>query len=283
MGKVKKIVEIEIDEGLHPAKSSKDSEMITSLLMDKDNNLVTNAPLRELDDYELRQRYAEPRVDSTLTSDQDYEWLRAIAEGAFSAVIERVGPWISKKIRENALPKIKSSANSVWAKAKNLSSRRTKAASILERKHTASVVKTAENDMSLKLAREIDNTGKSYRENMSSEEARRTYLEMVVLGAMLINRANRLRDARIEGEGDCARIPDAQDIIRVLNRPETVQALNAALDSDAMLLASEKLASLEELLGRDLYTASGAYLPISTNEMKKGLEGGAQNEVGISS
>ena len=137
--------------------------------------------------------------------------------------------------------------------------------------------------MSLKLAREIDNTGKSYRENMSSEEARRTYLEMVVLGAMLINRANRLRDARIEGEGDCARIPDAQDIIRVLNRPETVQALNAALDSDAMLLASEKLASLEELLGRDLYTASGAYLPISINEMKKGLEGGAQNEVGISS
>ena len=128
MGKVKKIVEIEIDEGLHPAKSSKDSEMITSLLMDKDNNLVTNAPLRELDDYELRQRYAEPRVDSTLTSDQDYEWLRAIAEGAFSAVIERVGPWISKKIRENALPKIKSSANSVWEKAKNLSSRRTKAA-----------------------------------------------------------------------------------------------------------------------------------------------------------
>lgn len=277
----KKLYEVEYDDDLHLADAADDPNYKRGLLYDDDGNLKAHAKMREVDEDELRDRYAErnqydydyddyKRSEVELTPEQ--QELAQLAGEALAAMlialISAASPHVRHWWETTAMPNIKGSFDSIAGFFKGFG----KKPKIEQVDCTAALQL---NEASLRIdpkaiSAELDTAYEVYRKNMSSEEARKTLIEVAILASMLAERIKKLSTAKIADDGITGGYLGWQETVNRLSSQELIDGVNRILEGDVTLFDAAQIANLELILGRNLYE-SGQYVPIESSEFRERL------------
>ncbi|WP_165172816.1 hypothetical protein [Adlercreutzia sp. ZJ242] len=290
----KKLYEVEYDDNLHMADAADDPEYKRGLLYDDDGNLKAHAKMREVDEDELRDRYAEREQYDYSYDYDDYERrkveltpeqqeLAQLAGEALAAMlialIAAASPHIQHWWEKTAVPGIKEFFGGIGDFFKGIG-RKPKSKQV-ERSKALQLVEASLQIDPKAISEELDTAYEGYRENMSSEEAQKALVEVAILASMLAERIKKLSNAKITGEGIAGGYLGWQETVNRLSSRELIDDVNRILEGDVRLFDAAQIANLELILGRSLYK-NGQYVPIESNEFRErlmpGLDDGMQDE-----
>lgn len=286
----KKLFEVEYDDDLHMADAADDPDYKRGLLYDDDGNLKAHAKMREVDEDELRDRYAErDQYDYDYAYD-DYEHseveltpeqqeLAQLAGEALAAMlltlIAAASPHVRHWWETTAVPGVKGFFGGIAGFFKNIGKK--PESKQVER---ATTLRLAEASLQIDpkdISTELDAAFEGYRENMSSEEAQKTLVEVAILASMLAERIKKLSNAQISDEGIAGGYLGWQEAVNRLSSEELIDGVNRILEGDIQLFDSMQIANLELILGRKLYE-DGQYIPIDAGEFRERLMPGGIND-----
>ena len=281
----KKIYEVEYDDDLHMADASDDPDYKRGLLYDDDGNLKAHAKMREVDEDELRDRYAErdqydydydyayddhERKDVELTPEQ--EELAQIAGEALAAMlialIAAASPHVQHWWERTAVPGIKGFFGGIAGFFKSIG--RKPASKKVERKEALQIAEASLRIDPKDIQTELESAYVDYREDMSSEEARKTLVEVAILASMLADRIKKLSNARITDQDIAGGYLGWQETVNKLTSRELIDSVNRVLEGDVELFDQMQIANMELILGRKLYE-NGQYVPIDAAEFREKL------------
>lgn len=281
----KKIYEVEYDDDLHMADASDDPDYKRGLLYDDDGNLKAHAKMREVDEDELRDRYAErdqydydydyaydghEHRDVELTPEQ--EELAQIAGEALAvmliALVATASPHVQHWWEKTAEPGIKGFFGGIAGFFKNIG--RKPASKKTESKKTKQIAEASLRIDPKGIQTELESAYVDYREDMSSEEARKTLVEVAILASMLSARIKKLSNARITDKDIAGGYLGWQETVNKLTSRELIDSVNKVLEGDIELFDQMQIANMELILGRKLYE-NGQYVPIDSAEFRERL------------
>jgi hypothetical protein len=281
----KKIFEVEYDDDLHFADDKGKPGRKRALLYDDDNNLRAHADLREVDEDELRERYSEPspEVDDYDDDPEEYEGgltpmqeelVKAVGDALAQLaieVIEDVTPYAEEWWHKSAWPAIKGVPGMISGAIGGLmGSGRKEVLPAEPEKPTQGLEAEFLEGHPAMVSETLDKAYRDYKEDMSSDEAQRELLEIAVLASLLAGKVRRLQNANIV-DGQEGQLVWSETVDR-LTSENLVDGVNRILSGEAKPLDDGQLADFERLLGRSLYH-EGSYIPITTSELRKGIEG----------
>lgn len=84
----------------------------------------------------------------------------------------------------------------------------------------------------------MSSSPKSFRENMSSEEAQKTLVEVAILASMLAERIKKLSNAQISDDGIAGGYLGWQEAVNRLSSEELIDGVNRILEGDIQLFDS---------------------------------------------
>ena len=287
----RKIYEVEYDDDLHMADAADNPGYKRGLLYDDDGNLKAHAKMREVDEDELRERYSEQDAYSyehdyssiyddeddddeyePLLSEEDIELLAAIGTllGSFAvAVAKAAAPHVKSWWENTALPGLRDAAGNVAEFFTG--DERHKEPKLEVSRETALRLAYATVDIEpTDLRDELSNAYEEYRTNMTSAEAQKTLMEIVVLSTMLAERISRLSNAHIDDDRLSGNYLEWQSTVAALTSDELIDGVNRILSGDVRVLDATQLASLELVLGRSVYE-DGKYIPIEAQDLRDKL------------
>ena len=262
MAKVKKIVEMEYDDSLHPGNSSDGPGRISSLLFDENNKLKDNASLREMDERELESRYSSPTPTPVRRSQEtDPEWLSELAgtladlaaEWTVQKGIPKLKAWLAPKMAKG-VAKVRASVN--------------KTSSITSKKQAE---RNAEELCCSPSASQFEAASTRYLSDPMSEDARRAFLDAFFAGIIFIRKYNSFVRQFGSDAISGAQLPSPSEILHALEQDNTICLLNSALSTKEFANSGEDVSAVELLLSRELYSAEGAYVPVSKIELQQSL------------
>ena len=280
----RKIVELEYDdESLTPGESHKREGSYSFTRYDDEGNLVETATYRDIDEEELKARYRE---DEAYKHDDEYErrlteeeekLAEFLGEIIVAAVIA-ASPYIKRWWCETAFPGIKGAVTSVGnAIRSHLPTKsRKKDAPEDEVVVDAEIVEATELACRPQvLSDKINDSYEEYRVDMSSEEARKNLLEIVMLANLLAKRVNLLSHAEIKDD-------EWQKLESLITSESLIEGVNSILLEGPHMAQSDLMSGMEALLGRSLYNEEGVYQPIDPAEMRRALSEGEDDDFGDS-
>lgn len=279
---IKKLYEVEYDDNLHMADAADDPDYKRGLLYDDDGNLKAHAKMREVDEDELRDRYAErdqydydyeydyERREVELTPEQ--QELAQLAGEALAAMlislIAAASPHVRHWWETTAVPGIKGFFGNIAGFFKGIGKKpRNKQ---VERPLTLQLAEASLQIDPKAISAELDTAYEGYRENMSSEEAQKTLVEVAILASMLAERIKKLSAAKIADDGITGGYLGWQETVNRLSSQELIDGVNRILEGDVKLFDAAQIANLELILGRNLYE-NGQYIPIESSEFRQRL------------
>lgn len=281
----KKLVEIEYDDNLHLGNASDGSGRKRGTLYNDNNELKGQVYIREVDEAEWgdgrhpadffseENSESESKEDYTL-SDEDWERITQVA--AFSlALLVKGGEWAFPRIKrwwvESAKPWIMMrycAARERVGKRKKSGGQSSAEKSEVRAESSPFEVLCEHPEI---MQHRLISAYKGYREDMTSSEAQKTLIEIVVLSGMISERVSRLSSARIV-DGGSSRYGQAwTELVDTLSSERIIEGVNRILMSDGAGIPEESSELLEKLLGRKLFM-SGDYIPISSQELKKRIK-----------
>ena len=286
----KKLFEVEYDDDLHMADAADDPDYKRGLLYDDDGNLKAHAKMREVDEDELRDRYAErdqydydyaydnyERSEVELTPEQ--QELAQLAGEALAAMllalIAAASPHVRHWWETTAVPGVKGFFGGIAGFFKNIGKK--PESKQVERATTLRLAETSLQIDPKDISTELDAAFEGYRENMSSEEAQKTLVEVAILTSMLAERIKKLSNAQISDEGIAGGYLGWQEAVNRLSSEELIDGVNRILEGDIQLFDSMQIANLELILGRKLYE-DGQYIPIDAGKFRERLMPGENND-----
>lgn len=275
----KKFYEVEYDDNLHLADASDDPNYKRGLLYDDEGNLKTHAKMREVDENELRDRYGEQgqfdydfdyhnHKEAELTPEQQ-EAARLAGEVLAAALITLIAvatPRVQRWWEKTATPKIKGIFGKVAEFFRSISRKRKKPKRRNEKNATLQLAETTLQVNPKSIRSELDDAYEDYCNNISSKEAQKAFVEIVILASMLAERINKLSRARISDEHIAGGYIGWQEAVERLSSQELISSVNRILRGDMKLLSDSQLASLEVVLSRKLYV-NDKYIPIGDEEL----------------
>lgn len=281
----KKLYEVEYDDDLHMADAAGDPGYKRALLYDDGDHLKGHAKMREVDENELRDRYPErdqcdcdyyEREEVKLTPEQ--QELAQLAGEALAAMlatlITAATPHVQRWWGETVVPGIKGFFGGIVDFFKGIGRKNEPARA--QTKQT-SALQLAEASLQIdprNIQTELDAAYEGYRENMSSEEAQKTLVEVAILASMLAERIKKLSNANITDEGIAGGYLGWQETVNRLTSHELINGINGILAGDMKLFNAVQIANLELILGRSLYE-NGQYVPIDPDEFRDRLTPGS--------
>lgn len=293
----KKLYEVEYDDNLHMADAADDPDYKRGLLYDDDGNLKAHAKMREVDEDELRDRYAErdqydyeydyERREVELTPEQ--QELAQLAGEALAAMlislIAAASPHVQHWWETAAVPGVKGFFGNIASFFKGIG-KKSKNKQV-ERPMTLQLAEASLQIDPKAISAELDTAYEGYRENMSSEEAQKTLVEIAILASMLAERIKKLSTAKIADDGIAGGYLGWQETVNRLSSRELIDGVNRILEGDVKLFDAAQIANLELILGRNLYE-NGRYIPIESNEFRErlmpqiddGMQDGGSDEEG---
>lgn len=276
----RKLYEVEYDDNLHMADAADDPDYKRGLLYDDDGNLKAHAKMREVDEDELRDRYAERDQygydydyseceEVELTPEQ--QELAQLAGEALAAMlitlIAAATPHVQRWWGETALPSIKGFFGDIADFFKGAGRKNRSASASAEKTTTLQLAEAGLQIDPKDIQAELDTAYEGYRENMSSEEAQKTLVEIAILASMLAERIKKLSNANIPDDGIAGGYLGWQDAVNRLSSQELIDGVNRILEGDVQLIDSVQIANLEIILGRSLFQ-NGQYAPIDAGEFR---------------
>ena len=284
----KKLYEVEYDDSLHMADAADDPDYKRGLLYDDYGNLKAHAKMREVDEDELRDRYAErdqyvhdydydnyERREVELTPEQ--QELAQLAGEALAkmliALIAAASPHVQHWWETTAAPGIKGFFGNIAGFFKGTGKKEIGNKPKYKQVERTTTLRLAEASLQIDpkaISAELDTTYEGYRENMSSEEAQKTLVEVAILASMLAGRIKRLSTAKIADDGITGGYLGWQETVNRLSSQELIDSVNRILKDDVKLFDAAQIASLELILGRNLYE-NGQYVPIESSEFHQRL------------
>lgn len=289
----KKLYEVDFDDDLHLADAANDPGYKRGLLYDDDGNLKSHAKMREVDEDELRDRFAErdtydydydydsEREDSELTPEQQ-ELARLAGEflaGMLITFIAVATPHVQHWWEVTAAPGISGFFGGIADFFRGIG-RKDKTTE--EQNKRTATLQLAEASLQIDprdIQTKLDAAYEDYRENMSSEEAQKNLVEIAILSSMLADRIKKLSNANITDSGITGGYVGWQATVKRLSSQELINDVNRILEGDVRRFDAAQITSLETILGRSLY-ANEQYIPIEVDEFHERLMPG--REVGTS-
>lgn len=286
----KRLFEVEYDDDLHMADAADDPDYKRGLLYDDDGNLKAHAKMREISEDELRDRYAErdqydydyaydghERNEVELTPEQ--QELAQLAGEVLAAMlltlIAAASPHVRHWWEATAVPGLKGFFGGIAGFLKNIGKKPEN-----KQVERAMTLRLAEASLQIDpkdISAELDAAFEGYRENMSSEEAQKTFVEVAILASMLAERINKLSNARISDDGIVGGYLGWQEAVNRLSSEDLIDGVNRILEGDIQLFDRMQIASLEQVLGRKLYE-DGRYIPIVASEFRERLTPGEDGD-----
>ncbi len=117
------------------------------------------------------------------------------------------------------------------------------------------------------LSREIDVALEDTRTSMSSAEAQRHLLEILMAASIIADRMRTLSDARIE---DVAELPELASAMKKLTTQQVTDTINRMLESNASLLDDETSAIFLKIFGGGLVVGK-EYVPLRNERVREAL------------
>ena len=279
----KKLYEVEYDDNLHMADAADDPDYKRGLLYDDDGNLKAHAKMREVDEDELRDRYAErdqydfdydyndyERREVELTPEQ--QELAQLAGEALAAMllslIAAASPHVQHWWETTAVPGIKGFFGNIASFFKGIGKKPKNKQ--VERPTTLQLAEESLQIDPSAISAELDTAYEEYRENMSSEEAQKTLVEVAILASMLAERIKKLSTAKIADDGITGSYLGWQETVKRLSSQELIDGVNRILEGDVKLFDAAQIANFELILCRNLYE-NGQYIPIESSEFRQRL------------
>lgn len=277
----KKLYEVEYDDNLHMANAADDPNYKRGLLYDDDGNLKAHAKMREVDEDELRDRYAERDEHDYDYDDSEHreaertpeqQELAQLAGEALAAMlmslIVATSPVVQHWWETTAMPRIKGFFGNIAGFFKGIGKKPENKQ--IERPTTLQLAEASLQIDPKAISAKLDTAYGRYRENMSSEEARKTLVEVAILASMLAERIKKLSTAKYDDDGITGGYIGWQETVNKLTSQELIDGVNRILEGDIKLFNTAQLANLELILGRSLYY-NGRYSPIESSEFRKRL------------
>lgn len=115
----------------------------------------------------------------------------------------------------------------------------------------------------------IDVVLEEYRENMSSDEAKKELIEAFVLQVIAASKLKRVARANIVDEN--GHKVEGQELVDKLSNPALITEINAILSANPQLLSQQQTTELSGFLGYSII-CEGKYIPISSETMHEKLE-----------
>lgn len=276
----KKLYEVDYDDNLHMADAADDPDYKRGLLYDDDGNLKAHVKMREVDEDELRDRYAErdqydyeydyERREVELTPEQ--QELAQLAGEALAAMlislIAVASPHVQHWWETTAVPGIKGFFGNIAGFFKGIGKKPKNKQ--VERPMTLQLAEASLQIDPKAISAELDTAYEGYRENMSSEETQKTLVEVAILASMLAERIKKLSTAKIADDGITGGYLGWQETVNRLSSQELIDGVNRILEGDVKLFDAAQIANLELILGRNLYE-NGQYIPIESSEFRQRL------------
>lgn len=278
----KKVFEVEYDDDLHMADAADDPGYKRAMLFDDQGALKGQAKMREISEDELFDQN-EDQDSSSPESDNLLAGAIGIAIGAAAVFLApRALHWVKSKLSSDTEPspdeeepveyEVSCLENSERIAREESDNTRT---SIPAYRLTAS-------ESAMQLARisqhvdpktiqaDINTAYKSYRENISSEEAQKTLVEIVVLATLLSERIKRLSNANIIDDEINGGYLGWRKAVKQLTSRKLIGGVNQILKDDIRLLNADEIVYFEGVLGRRLYK-NGRFVPIKAKELRRQL------------
>lgn len=283
---VKKIFEVEYDDNLHLADASGDSAYKRGLLYDDDGNLKEHAKMREINEDELYDRGSPDGCrcqdnscgyslagegDASGLTEEDVKALvelGALIAGAVIVAAPHVKRWWSETAAPHLLDFFGSVSNFVQSRlpSEKIGS---------QPKQPDITIQVIDESLKVNLnpvavENELNLAYSAYRSNMNSEEAKKAFLEIVVLSTLLAERIKKLSKINVTDKKVERAVLDWRDVTRRLTSDDLINCVNMILQSDLKLLTDEQLSNLEFVLDRSLYM-NGQYVPIDAVVLRNRL------------
>jgi hypothetical protein len=304
---VRKIYEVEYDDNLHMADAKDDPDAKRAMLFDDDNNLKGHAKLHEIDEDDLRDRFAssltaeEGFVDHAHRSsecvgqanDETVAALIGLGTAAIAIFVVSSAPHVRNWWEKTAAPGFDAIIQRVSEGFKNVVAGVKGFLPAGDKKEpnqaSSSSLQLAKSILEIdpKLVQsEVDSAFHEYREDIDSKEAQKTLVEIVMLAAMLAERIERLSNACVVSDETSIDYIGWRDTAAHITSKELIDAINLILEGDASLLDKMQLDQVEQMLGRNLYP-NGSFEPIGANEMlrllpqiRAEMDDGGRNQAG---
>lgn len=110
----------------------------------------------------------------------------------------------------------------------------------------------------------IDVVLEEYRENMSSDEAKKELVEAFVLQVIAARKIKRVAQANIVDES--GRKVEKRELVDKLANPALITEINTILSADPQLLSQQQVTELSSFLGYSIIS-EGKFIPISSETM----------------
>ncbi len=115
----------------------------------------------------------------------------------------------------------------------------------------------------------IDVVLEEYRDNMSSDEAKRELVEAFVLQVIAARKIKRVAQANIVDEN--GHKVEGRELVDKLSNPALITEINAILSANPQLLSQQQVTELSGFLGYSIIR-EGKYIPISSETMHEKLD-----------
>ena len=115
----------------------------------------------------------------------------------------------------------------------------------------------------------IDVVLEEYRDNMSSDEAKKELVEAFVLQVIAARKIKRVAQANIVDEN--GHKVEGRELVDKLSNPALITEINAILSANPQLLSQQQVTELSGFLGFSIIR-EGKYIPISSETMHEKLD-----------
>jgi hypothetical protein len=116
--------------------------------------------------------------------------------------------------------------------------------------------------------KQVDEVLQDSRKNMTSAEAQRKGIEILMAASIIADRLRALSDAKIQNEAEFRELSDA---IKSLSAQDVTDEMNRILESNSSLL-DDDTSSIFANVFRGGFTDEGEYIPIQNDNVRSALE-----------
>lgn len=245
-----------VKKGTHLAQSKGDKGTYRGALLDDKTNKVVGQAEWEL--IEEEHSYNDYR-DTSYLDEEQRERIEFYAE-LIADVVLQVGaaalPYVAKWWDEKGYPGVKRAWNGIITKDK----KKTKKGNY---NVTASTLDY--------LSKDIDDVLDYYSKNISSEEAQKHLINIVVLAMLLADEIRALSGVIIKDNDEISEHHlEWKTAFEKLTTQKVTDSINLILENNSSLLGDKKMGILSEILGDNLFEG-GEFIPIKNEKMKEAL------------
>ena len=245
------------EEGKHLADSHDTEDAVRGVYLDDETNKPCGAgEFVKVNLDELMEDYASDNSDGSDENNDALAIAALIGIGiAIGVAAKTAYPHVKSWITEKAIPGVKKVWNGLFHKDKNILQIETSGADEMiefENSHEISIEKAVDD----------------YKENMTSEEAKRELLEafmLYVLSAHKLRKVSNAQIIKVDGE-----IEDGTELIEKIIQSGVIDEVNSILTLNPDLLEDKQMNILSDILGYHL-KEDDKYIPIDVEQLEHRL------------